>query len=86
MKKYRKLRPGIRSPTINPSKPEIPSVVVKPTNNIKKDIPDPIRHPPKISVLLIIESPHYRGLAKMELKRALYIIKPRLLYLIKATR
>ena len=71
MKKYRKLRPGICAPVFSRSaaylenqkskKPEIPSVVLKLTNNIKKDIPDPIRHPPKISVLLIIESPQYRG-------------------------
>ena len=46
------------SRTKNSSTPEIASVRLKPTNNIKKDIPDPIRHPPKISVLLIIESPH----------------------------
>ena len=45
------------SRTKNSSTPEIASVRLKPTNNIKKDIPDPIRHPPKISVLLIIESP-----------------------------
>ena len=72
MKKYRKLRPGIGSPVFSRSAaylenqkskmPEIPSVVLKLTNNIKKDIPDPIRHPPKISVLLIIESPHYSEL------------------------
>ena len=50
------------SRTKNSSTPEIASVRLKPTNNIKKDIPDPIRHPPKISVLLIIESPQYQFL------------------------
>ena len=39
--------------------PKLPLGYINPPYKPKKDNFDPIRHPPKISVLLIIESPHY---------------------------